>query len=235
MRINQYLARCGVCSRRGADQIIESGKVLVDGTIAALGMDITDENEVWVDGKRVTLPENHIVMAYNKPVGVTCTEKDIHAKRKVVDEIQADRRLTYAGRLDKDSEGLLLMTDDGSLIDAMMRGSNFHEKEYVVKVNKPISDTDIAKLCNGIYLKELEVKTRPCKIKRIEADTFSIILTQGLNRQIRRMCEAVGYKVTVLKRTRVMNICLSDLQVGASRQLTKTETDELYKLCNIGK
>jgi len=233
MRINQFLARAGVCSRRGADKLVESGKVHINNTIAVMGADVNEGDYVTVDGKPVSLPEESIVVAYYKPIGVTCSEKDDHAQRLVVDEVKSDRRLTYAGRLDRDSEGLLLMTDDGNLINAMMKGSNRHEKEYIVAVDRLLTDEMIAKMASGLYLKELETKTRPCKITREDDKTFRIILTQGLNRQIRRMCKAVGVNVVSLKRTRVMNIALGNMQVGASRNLTEEELKELYFQCGL--
>lgn len=235
MRINQFLARSGVCSRRGADKLIEEGVVVVNGVLAAPGLNVGEEDIVEVNGKRVFLPKESIVLAYYKPVGVTCSEKDDHATRLVVDEVKCDRRITYAGRLDRDSEGLLLLTDDGELINSMMKGSNKHEKEYVVTVNKTISDSQIEKMAAGIYLKELDRRTRPCKITKISDKSFNIILTQGLNRQIRRMCKAVGLEVVSLKRTRVMNISLENLQVGASRELSYDEKNELYMLCGLHK
>lgn len=231
MRINQYLARCGVCSRRGADKLINERRITINGVFAELGSSVDGTEEVCLDGKKLELPDEHIVVAYYKPVGVTCTEADIHAKRKVIDEIDVGRRVTYAGRLDKDSEGLLLLTDDGNLIDAMMRGSNFHEKEYVVIVDKSLKTEDLEAMAAGVYLKDLDQTTRPCTITKVSKNTFNIILTQGLNRQIRRMCEAYGYKVTRLLRTRVMNVELQDLQVGASRLLDDAEREKLYKLC----
>jgi len=192
MRLNQFLARCGVCSRRDADNLIKEGVVKVNGIVAGLGTTVGESDEVTVREKSVSLPSEHVVMAYYKPVGVTCTERDEHAKRLVSKEIQADRRLTYAGRLDKDSEGLLLMTDDGNLINAMMRAANYHEKEYLVKVDKEIRKSDLDIMASGIYIKELKQKTRPCRVEQVGKYTFRIVLTQGLNRQIRRMCENVG-------------------------------------------
>jgi len=179
MRINQYLAKCGVCSRRAADKLILSGEVLVDGQKASMGMDISDDNLVVVLGKQISLPKEHLVIAYYKPVGVTCTEKDAHAERIVTEEIDTDRRVTYAGRLDKDSEGLLILTDDGELINSMMKGSNKHEKEYEVTVNKSLNTEDLNKMSSGVFLKELEVMTRPCKIKKTGDKSFNIIITQG--------------------------------------------------------
>ena len=233
MRINQYLARCGVASRRGADKLIESGAVYIDGRVAVPGDQVDSKSNVIVSGKPVRLPDEYIVMAYYKPVGVTCTEKDQHADRIITDEIKCDRRLTYAGRLDKDSEGLILMTDDGILINAMMRGSAMHEKEYEVSVDTKLTDKQIIQLREGIYIEELDVTTRPCKVRRTGDNTFNIILTQGLNRQIRRMCSKIGCNVMSIKRTRVMNIRLGDLQVGASRNLTEEEKTTLYLECGL--
>ena len=233
MRINQYLARCGVASRRGADKLIESGVVYIDGRVAVPGDQVDEKSSVIVSGRPVKLPDEHIVMAYYKPVGVTCTEKDEHAERIITDEIESDRRLTYAGRLDKDSEGLIIMTDDGILINAMMCGSSMHEKEYEVSVDTKISDKQIIQLRKGVYLEELDVTTRPCKVRRTGDNTFNIILTQGLNRQIRRMCSKIGCNVMSIKRTRVMNIRLGDLQVGASRNLTDEEKNTLYSECGL--
>lgn len=233
MRINQYLARCGVASRRGADKLIESGAVYIDGRVAVPGDQVDSKSNVIVSGKPVRLPDEHIVMAYYKPVGVTSTEKDQHADRIITDEIKCDRRLTYAGRLDKDSEGLILMTDDGILINAMMRGSAMHEKEYEVSVDTKLTDKQIIQLREGIYIEELDVTTRPCKVRRTGDNTFNIILTQGLNRQIRRMCSKIGCNVMSIKRTRVMNIRLGDLQVGASRNLTEEEKTTLYLECGL--
>ncbi|MBQ8947065.1 MAG: rRNA pseudouridine synthase [Lachnospiraceae bacterium] len=233
MRINQFIARCGVTSRRGADKLISSGCVMIDGRAAVAGDQVDNTTCVLVNGKRISLPEDYSVIAYYKPVGVTCSEKDSHAERLVTDEINSDRRLTYAGRLDKDSEGLLILTDDGALINAMMKSSEMHEKEYEVTVSGSISDEQLDHLSRGIYLKELGIKTRPCRVRRINSKTFYITLTQGLNRQIRRMCASEGLKVTKLKRTRVMNILLGDLQVGASRKLTEEELKRLYSDCGL--
>ena len=235
MRINQYLARCGVCSRRGADKLIEDGQIEVNGEIAVKGMDIAENAVVKAFGNVIELPESYIVIKYYKPVGVTCSEKDDHAERLIINEIKADRRLTYAGRLDRDSEGLMLLTDDGSLIEAMMRGSNRHEKEYEVTVNKNIRYEDIQAMSRGVYLSALDRTTKKCKITQTGARSFNIILTEGLNRQIRRMCGEFGYRVDSLKRIRVMNIELGNLQVGASQILSEDELNELKKQCGLHK
>lgn len=237
MRINKYLAKCGVCSRRNADTLIENGEVMIDGRTATIGDDVTDGMTVTVSGKEISLPEETTVIVYYKPVGVTCTENDDHADRIISNEISPEmtggKRVTYAGRLDKDSEGLMILTDDGDLIDAMMRGSHQHEKEYEVEVDKKLDEVYIKNMRNGIYLKELDTTTRPCKVEKTGDRSFRIVLTQGLNRQIRRMCESQGLSVLRLKRTRVMNITLDKMQVGASRKLTSEEKKELYSECGL--
>lgn len=233
VRINKYLAQCGICSRRDADTLIERGAVMINGNIALPGMKVMDKDKVSVNGKTVTPNEQKVVLAYYKPVGVVCTQRDRHAKVKIQDNLKYPIRLTYAGRLDKDSEGLLIMTNDGDLIEAMMRGENRHEKEYLVKVNKPLTDEAIERMKKGIYLKELDTTTRPCEITRLGAETMQIVLTQGLNRQIRRMCRAVGYHIRKIKRTRVMTVNLASLKPGEYRELTEEEKEKLYKECSL--
>ena len=175
MRLNKYLAHCGICSRREADRLIEQGRVLVNGRPAATGQSVGDTDEVTVSGKVVQTSKKTVVLAYNKPVGVTCTEKDPHADKKITDMIKYPVRVTYAGRLDKDSEGLLLLTNDGDLIQAMMRGSGHHEKEYVVKVDRELSEEALNKMTNGIYLKDLDITTKPCKIEQTGKDRKSVV------------------------------------------------------------
>ncbi len=228
-RLNKYLAECGVCSRREADKLIEAGKVLINGSVAGMGCKVTEADEVRV-GKKVLGKAKKVVLAFYKPVGVTCTEKDKHAEKIINDYIKYPVRVTYAGRLDKDSEGLLLLTNDGDLIEAAMRGANRHEKEYVVKVNKEVTEEFVQKMAAGVYLSELEVTTRPCQLEKLGKFTFKIILTQGLNRQIRRMCKELGYQVTQLKRMRIMNIKIDKLQPGKYREVTGEELEELYRL-----
>ena len=174
-----------------------------------------------------------MVLLYNKPAGVVCTEKDVHAERTIRTEVNYPVRVTYAGRLDKDSEGLLLMTNDGTLIDAMMRGANRHEKEYIVKVSKEWTDEALSNMRSGVYLDELEVTTRPCEIEKLGPNTIRMVLTQGLNRQIRRMCKTQGYEVASLKRVRVINIELGDLKSGEYRELTQDEIARLYEKCGL--
>lgn len=233
MRLNKYLAACGVCSRRDADKLVDEGKVIVNGEVAHMGMQVTPGDRVEVRGKRIEQPEQKVVLAYYKPVGVVCSERDAHAGRLVTKEIGYHRRVTYAGRLDKDSEGLLLLTDDGDLIDAMMRGKNRHEKEYIVKADRKWEENALAHMREGIYLEELGQTTRPCEIERIGEKTLRMVLTQGLNRQIRRMCEAQGYRIKSLKRTRVMNVLLGQLKPGEYREVTGKEREELYRLCGL--
>ena len=232
-RINQYIASCGICSRREADRLIDAGRVFVNGTAATAGMRIRDTDEVTVDGKLLVGAQNKVVAAYYKPVGVTCTRSDRHADRTLEEAFSFPVRLTYAGRLDRDSEGLLLMTNDGKLIDAMMKGSAGHEKEYIVRVKSRISDADLEHFRKGVRLKELDVTTRPCKVERLGDYTFRIILTQGLNRQIRRMCKAVGNEVKKLKRVRVLTIELGALKPGEQRIISGDELAELYKAAGL--
>ncbi len=233
VRLNKYLAACGVCSRRDADKLIEEGAVFVNGEKAQTGRKVSDADVVTVRGKTLHAPQNHVVLAYYKPRDVVCTERDAHAGRIVTKEIGYSRRVTYAGRLDKDSEGLLLLTDDGALIDAMMRGRNGHEKEYIVKSDRKWEEAAIANLREGVYLEDLGQTTRPCKIEQIGDKTVKMTLTQGLNRQIRRMCKTQGYEIKSLKRTRVMNIELGNLKPGEYRELTEAERTALYGLCGL--
>ena len=233
IRINKYLASCGVCSRRDADKLIEQGVVTVNGEIAVQGSKVNAQDEVCVRGKKITGRDKKVVLAYYKPVGIVCTERDAHAEKIVTEEIRYPIRVTYAGRLDKDSEGLLLMTNDGGLIDAMMRGANHHEKEYLVKVTKEWTREALEHMRQGVYLEELDTTTRPCKIEQLGAKTIRMVLTQGLNRQIRRMCRTQGYEVSSLKRTRVMNVKLVDLGVGEYRELTQNEMECLYRECGL--
>lgn len=228
-RLNKYLAHCGICSRREADRLIEQGKVLINGRTAVVGQTVGEADEVVISGKTVQKSKKTVVLAYNKPVGVTCTERDPHADKKITDMIKYPVRVTYAGRLDKDSEGLILLSNDGDLIQAMMRGANRHEKEYLVKVDREISYQFLNKMTDGIYLKDLEITTRPCKIEQIGKFSFKIILTQGVNRQIRRMCSACGYQVKSLKRIRVMHIELGILKPGEYAELSGTDIERLYR------
>ena len=235
MRLNKYMAACGICSRREADRLIDEGLVTVNGAAAGPGMQIGESDTVKVRGKVISMPQKKIVVAYYKPAGVTCTEKDPHAKKTLKEAFSYPVRLTYAGRLDQDSEGLLLMTNDGDLIDRMMRGSAGHEKEYIVRVRRKLSDQELHQMEKGIYLKELEVKTAPCKVRRLGDYTFSITLTQGLNRQIRRMVKAVGNEIKFLKRIRVLTVKLGDMKPGEQRTLSNAELETLYAAAAGGK
>lgn len=235
MRINKYLAHSGVCSRRDADKLIERGEVLVNGKLPAPGQSVDDSDEITVSGKPLQRADKTVVIAFYKPVGVTCTERDAHAEKTVSELIRYPVRVTYAGRLDKDSEGLLLLTNDGDLIQGMMRGSNRHEKEYLVRVDKKITQDFLSKMERGVYLDDLEVKTRECKLKKMDRSTFQIILTQGLNRQIKRMCLACGFRVKSIKRTRVMHVMLGDLKPGEYRELSEEDIEKLYRDCGIKK
>ena len=222
-----------MCSRREADKYIEQGKVKVNQRVAVSGMQVSEQDVVEVSGKVIEPKNRKIVLAYYKPIGVTCTEKDAHADKTIIQALNYPVRLTYAGRLDKDSEGLIIMTNDGDLIQKMMKGANGHEKEYTVKVNKEITEEFLEDMAKGVYLRELEQTTRPCKMEKIGKYTFRIILTQGLNRQIRRMCQEFGYKVTSLRRDRVVNIELKGLRSGQFRELQGEELAQLYKLCGM--
>ena len=227
IRLNKFLSEAGVCSRREADKLIESGKVTVDGKRAEMGMKVTESQIVRV-GKKQVKPKNEMVLlAVNKPVGIVCTEEK-REKNNIINFLKYSTRITYIGRLDKDSEGLLLMTNNGDIINKMMRAGNEHEKEYIVTVNKPITDEFLEKMANGVPI--LYTVTRKCKVEKFGKFKFRIILTQGLNRQIRRMCEYCGYKVTRLVRVRVMNIKLGDLKPGEYRAVTEAEIEKLYEL-----
>ena len=239
LRINKYLQEAGLCSRRAADELIRAGRVTIDGKTAQLGTKVEPDSLVCVDGRPVLCEERErILIAVNKPVGIVCTE-DPREKDNIIGFLHYPKRITYAGRLDKRSQGLLLMTNDGDLIERMMRGRNAHEKEYEVTADRPIADEDLIRMSGGVPI-EIEkrsepgqvetVVTRPCQIVRINDRSFRIILTQGLNRQIRKMCEACGYKVVSLTRVRIMNIRLGDLKPGAWRYVTDEEIQELERL-----
>lgn len=228
-RLNKYLAQAGICSRRDADKLIESGQVTINGRLANPGAKVRHGDQVCFRGKIVGGRQDTAVLAYYKPVGVVCSERDKHADKLLSEQLHYPVRVTYAGRLDKDSEGLLLLTNDGALIDALMRGANRHEKEYVVKVKSEITDAFLQGMSEGVYLQELQKKTRPCFVEPIGKFTFRIVLTQGLNRQIRRMCRELGYEVHSLKRVRVANVTLDGLKPGAYRELKGKELEILYK------
>lgn len=240
MRLNKFLASIGVCSRREADKAIEVGRVMINGQVVELGATVGDEDLVSFDGRYIGMGKDvekikPIIIAFNKPEGLVCTTSDNDGAMNVVDYIGMKERIYPVGRLDKDSSGLLLLTNQGSLTNSLLRAANYHEKEYIVKVNKDIDDAFINKMANGIYLYELKTKTRKCKVKKLNKNTFSIVLTQGLNRQIRRMCLACGVKVQKLNRVRIVNIKLDGLALGDYRNLSDEEVKKLYKELGIRK
>jgi len=227
MRINKYLSETGIVSRRGADKWIEEGKVTINGELATIGSQVADGDTVCVDGKPVIKEQKLVYIMLNKPVGITSTTER-HIQGNVVDFVNHPLRIFHIGRLDKDSEGLLLLTNDGDIVNEILRAENKHEKEYIVQVDKPITEKFIKEMATGVEI--LDTKTLPCKVERISSNVFKIILTQGLNRQIRRMCSALGYNVKRLQRIRIMNIKLGNLKVGQWRDLTDKERTELFSL-----
>lgn len=229
MRINKFLSETGIISRRGADKWIEEGKVTINGELATVGSQVADGDIVCVDGKPVTKEQKLVYIMLNKPVGITSTTEQ-HIKGNVVDFVNHPLRIFHIGRLDKDSEGLLLLTNDGDIVNEILRAENKHEKEYIVQVDKPITEKFLKEMAAGVEI--LDTKTLPCKVERISSNVFKIILTQGLNRQIRRMCSALGYNVKRLQRIRIMNIKLGNLKVGQWRDLTDKERTELFSLLN---
>lgn len=232
VRLNKYLSEAGVCSRREADRLIEKGQVTVDGQTAVTGMRVVPGQEVKVGKKVVSRQDVMVVLAVNKPRGIVCTE-DRRERDSIVRFLNYPVRVTYAGRLDKDSRGLLLMTNNGDIINRMMRAANQHEKEYRVTVDREITEEFLRKMAEGVQI--LDTVTRPCRVEKLGKYTFSIILTQGLNRQIRRMCEALGYGVKDLLRIRVMNIRLGSLKEGQYRKVTDKELEELYEMIRDSK
>jgi 23S rRNA pseudouridine2604 synthase len=226
-RINKFLSESGYCSRREADKLLEEGRITINGIVPEMGTKVSLDDEVRVDGKLVREKrEKPIYLAFNKPVGIECTTNQ-SVRDNIVDYINYPKRIFPIGRLDKASEGLIFMTDDGDIVNKILRARNNHEKEYVVTVNKQITDRFIQKMSNGVPI--LDTVTRKCKVEQISKFVFRIILTQGLNRQIRRMCEYLDYEVTALKRTRIINISL-DVHVGRYRELTDDEIKQLNKL-----
>lgn len=227
VRLNKYISESGFCSRREADKLIQRGLVTIDGVKAEMGTKVTKGQKVRVNGILISKEEELVYIALNKPVGITCTTEH-KVKGNIVDFVNHKKRIFPIGRLDKDSQGLILMTNDGDIVNKILRAGNNHEKEYIVTVNKPINDEFVKKMSNGIRI--LEQVTKKCYVKKEGNNTFRIILTQGLNRQIRRMCESLGYEVVKLKRIRIMNINLSDLKIGKWRELTYNELKGLNEL-----
>lgn len=227
-RINKYLSEIGYCSRRAADKLIEEKRVTINGSVPEMGTKVTDDDVVAVDGKPVVEPkEDFVYLAFHKPIGIVCTTDTKREKNNIIEYINYPKRIFPIGRLDKPSEGLILMTNDGDIVNKILRARNNHEKEYLVRVNRKITDDFIERMRNGIPI--LGTVTRKCKVEKISDFQFRIVLTQGLNRQIRRMCEYLGYRVTQLKRIRIMNITL-DVPVGKYRDLTSKEMKELNAL-----
>lgn len=226
IRLNKAISDSGYCSRRQADTLIEQGRVTINGQTTSLGDLVMPGDTIEVDGKPVKPNDNLVYIALNKPVGITCTT-DQRVDGNVVDFIGHKERVFHVGRLDKPSEGLLLMTNDGDIVNKILRAGNKHEKEYIVKVDRPITDEFIKKMSGGIPLHELEATTKKCEVERISRFRFRIILVQGLNRQIRRMCQYLGYEALELKRERIMSISLGDLPMGKWRDLTEEELNGL--------
>ena len=229
VRLNKYMADCGLCSRREADRLIEAGKVKVNGITAEMGQRVTDNDTVEVDGKVLKRNDDTILLIFNKPPGITCTTSK-EDETNVVDYIDYPKRIYPIGRLDKYSEGLLLMTNRGDLVNGIMRSRYDHEKEYIVTVDRPVDDIFLQKMSSGVYLKELDVTTKPCKCQKVARNKFRMVITQGLNRQIRRMCEEMGCRVMKLKRVRILDIELGDLPTGEYRNATRKELESVMAL-----
>lgn len=237
IRLNKFLSEAGVCSRREADRMIEEGRITVDGKKAETGMRVRPDQEIKVGKKVISMSrEEEVLLAVYKPPGVICTT-DRREKRNIVDYVGYPTRIYPIGRLDKDSEGLILMTNIGGLVNKMMRAANYHEKEYLVTVHKPVTEAFLERMAKGVRIRKeekgevlLDAMTRPCQVEKLGKYSFRIILTQGLNRQIRRMCEALGYQVTHLKRVRVLNIELKGMHPGTWRKVTDKELKQLLEL-----
>lgn len=228
MRINKFIAEKGLCSRREADAWIEAGRVAINGTKATLGSKVEAGDAVTLDGQPLGARKPAVYIALHKPVGVTCTTER-HVAGNIIDYIEHPERIFPIGRLDKDSEGLILLTNDGDIVNAILRAEHAHEKEYVVTVAEPVTAEFLERMQAGVEI--LGTRTRPCVATQVSGKVFRIVLTQGLNRQIRRMCEALGYHVTRLRRVRIMHITLDDLEVGEWRDLTQDEVAELHRRC----
>ena len=233
VRINKYLSEIGFCSRRAADKLIEQGRITVNGKPVEMGMKVSPQDQVAVDGEQVgKKTEKPVYIAFNKPVGIVCTTDTKVEKDNIIDYINYPSRIFPIGRLDKPSEGLIFLTNDGDIVNKILRARNNHEKEYVVTVNKPITKSFVDKMGKGVPI--LDTVTRPCVVKQTHERKFRIILTQGLNRQIRRMCEYLGYRVVRLKRVRIMNVTL-DIGKGKWRCLTSKELAEINRLVAASK
>lgn len=238
IRLNKYLSEQGICSRREADRLIEAGKVTIDGRPAEMGEKVSGQERIFCAGKPVGKAAGGkkvkpVLLAVNKPRGIVCTTSDKDRAPNILDLVKYPIRVYPVGRLDKDSEGLLLMTNQGELANQIMHAGNLHEKEYVVTVDQPFNAAFLKKMREGVELKELGVTTRPCRVEAVGPKTFRIILTQGLNRQIRRMCGELGYRVVTLKRVRIMNILLGKLNTGDFRRVTPKEWEELERQLSL--
>lgn len=220
MRLNKYISETGVCSRREADKWIEAGRVTCNGQKAALGTQVADGDDVRIDGLAVAVKKKQIYIALNKPVGIICTT-ETHIKDNIIEHVRFPERIFPVGRLDRNSEGLILLTNNGDIVNEILRSENNHEKEYVVWVDRPITDLALRMMASGVKI--MGEKTKPARVDRINACAFRIVLTQGLNRQIRRMCSALGYKAQRLQRVRIMNVHLGDLKSGKWRHLSAPE------------
>ncbi len=220
VRLNKYISETGVCSRREADKWIEAGRVTLNGARATLGHKVAHGDEVRIDGNLVGAKKKPIYIALNKPVGITCTT-EAHIEDNIVDFVGHSERIFPVGRLDKDSEGLILLTNDGDIVNEILRSENEHEKEYVVTVNRPITDLSLKMLASGVKI--MGMTTKPCRVERVDPETFRMVLTQGLNRQIRRMCSALGYRVRRLQRVRIINIHVGALRAGEWRYFSDAE------------
>lgn len=232
MRLNKYISESGICSRREADKFIEAGKVYINGCKALVGSKVSNTDTVTVNGNLIIPKSNKVYIALNKPVGITCTT-ETHVKGNIIDFMNYPERIFPIGRLDKPSEGLIFLTNDGDIVNKILRAGNNHEKEYIVSVDKPITKEFINSMEKGVPI--LDTVTKPCKVRKLGKCTFNIILTQGLNRQIRRMCEYLGYNVSSLKRVRIMNISLGSLPTGNWRYLNNQEISDLLALTKNSK
>jgi 23S rRNA pseudouridine2604 synthase len=229
LRINKFISESGKTSRRGADKLIAEGRVTINGSIAKIGSQVEPGDDVRVSGDQIRLARNNVYLALNKPIGITSTtEKSV--KGNIADLVNHPLRVYNIGRLDKDSDGLILLTNDGDIVNEILRAENKHEKEYIVSVDRPITPEFLKKMSEGVKI--LDTVTLPCEVRQLSKYDFQIILTQGLNRQIRRMCEALGYEVYRLQRTRIMNIHLGNLPLGQWRDLTKKEKNQLFRDLN---
>lgn len=226
MRINKFISETGICSRREADKLIESKRVTINGQLAELGSTVASGDDVRIDGQPLGVKKKDVYIALNKPVGITCTT-EMHVKGNIIDFVNHPERIFPIGRLDKDSQGLILLTNDGDIVNKILRAENNHDKEYIVTVDKPITANFLHGMANGVRI--LGTTTKPCKVTKVSDRVFNIVLTQGLNRQIRRMCQAFGYQVRKLERVRIMNIGLGNLKLGQWRNLTAKELTDLNK------